>query len=173
MPGMSGNVYLVGFMGCGKSAVGPGVAEALGAKFEDTDCIVEASEGRTVARIFEDAGEARFRQVERRALDELSQRSGQVVATGGGLFLNRDARRRMRLTGAVVWLDADLAIIRRRVGSANERPVWNCHDPIQLRALYERRRAVYALADLRVDASMGSPSDVAARIVGRLESVFN
>ena len=167
-----GNVYLVGFMGCGKTTVGARVAEALAWKFEDTDRTIEASERRTVARLFEDGGEPRFRKVERRVLDELSRRSGRVVATGGGLFLDRGARRRMIATGATVWLDAGLEIIRSRVGAGNERPVWNRHDAIELRALYERRRAVYALADLRVDATDGGPGDVSARIVERLESVF-
>ncbi len=166
-------VYLVGFMGCGKTEVGPRVARALGREFEDTDCNVEAAEGRTVQRIFEDSGEPRFRMLERRVLDGLSRRSGLVVATGGGLFLDRIARGQMKRTGATVWLDTDLATVRRRVGSQSERPVWNRHDATHLRALFERRRASYALSDLRVDASAGAPDELADRITELLRVHFS
>jgi shikimate kinase len=95
-------IYLVGFMGCGKSEVGPRVAAELGWEFEDTDRMVEAIEGKTVEAIFADSGEPRFREKERKALDLVSRRAELVVATGGGLFLDRSARHTMKGGGATV-----------------------------------------------------------------------
>jgi len=166
------NVYLVGFMGSGKSEVGRRVARELGWSFEDTDARVEAVEGRAVDRIFAESGERRFRHVERRVLEELSARQRVVVATGGGLFLHAAVRRRMRRTGVVVWLDASLESIRGRLGSGDGRPLWNLEEPIAMRALFERRRAAYALADFRVDASASDPSEVVSRALDRIRAVL-
>jgi shikimate kinase len=162
------NVYLVGFMGSGKSEIGRSLAEKLGWAFEDTDEIVETLEGRTIERIFAESGEARFREVERRVLGEVSGRTGRVVATGGGLFLNPQRRALMRGTGAIVWLDASLESIRERLGSGDGRPLWSHEEPLAMRALYEKRRAAYALADCRVDASAAGLTEIASRILARV-----
>jgi shikimate kinase len=167
------NVYLVGFMGCGKSEVGRRLAEKMGWAFEDTDEIVETREGRSIARVFAESGEARFREVERRILDELSVRTGVVVATGGGLFLEAPRRALMRRTGVIVWLDASLETIRARLGSGDGRPLWSREEPIAMRALYEKRRAAYALADCRVDASAADPTEVASRILERVRPLLH
>jgi shikimate kinase len=166
------NLYLVGFMGCGKSEVGRRLAEKLGWGFEDTDVVVEAVEGRAIERIFAESGEARFREVERNVLEELSEREHLVVATGGGLFLNASNRSRIRRTGASVWLDASPESIRERLGAGDGRPLWSREDPIAMRALLERRRAAYALADVRVDASTSDPSAVASLALERIEAVL-
>jgi len=166
------NVYLVGFMGSGKSEVGRRLAEKIGWAFEDTDEIVETLEGRTVERIFAESGEGRFREVEQRILGEVSARTGRVVATGGGLFLHAQRRALMRRTGVVVWLDASLESIRERLGPEDGRPLWRHEEPIAMRALYEKRRAAYALADFRVDTSAADPEEIASRILARVRPVW-
>lgn len=166
-------LFLVGFMGSGKSEVGRRVAADLGWAFEDTDRAVERERGQSVERIFREAGEERFREAERTVLHELCGRVGVVVATGGGMFLDRSARRLMKRSGATVWLDADLGTVRRRVGPGTGRPLWNANDAIALRALYERRRGVYALCDFRADASAGRPDEVAARVLRAIHPVYH
>jgi shikimate kinase len=91
-----------------------------------------------------------------------------VVATGGGLFLGFAQRRWMRETGRVVWLDLSLGVARERVGCGGTRPLWLPQDPLAFRAMFERRRAAYALATLRVSADPGGPEEVAQRVLEAL-----
>jgi shikimate kinase len=159
-----GLVFLVGFMGSGKSSVGRALASLLGARFDDTDARVEAAAGKSIEAIFRDEGEGRFREMEWDALRALDGGSNAVIATGGGLFLGTVQRAFIRRAGTSVWLDVPLEVARSRAGTGASRPLWRTQDPIAFRAFFERRRAAYALADLRVDASRGSAEDVASRV---------
>ena len=155
-------VFLIGFMGSGKSTVGRELASALSWDFTDTDDRVEQHEGRSIERIFHDSGEAAFRRAEWEALQTLDGRPRCVVATGGGLFLAARRRRWLRERGATVWLDVPLEACRRRVAGGPARPLWDPDaDPLAFRALFERRRAAYALAGLRVSGS--GPAEEAVR----------
>ena len=161
-------IFLVGFMGAGKTSVGRRVAARLGAGFADTDELVVEREGRPIERIFEESGEGYFRQAEWQALQGLGLCSGQVVATGGGLFLGLAARRWLRGQGVTVWLDVPFAECLRRLAAGPARPVFHrVREPAEQRALYERRRATYALAEVRVPG-LGPEDEVAARLLGRL-----
>jgi len=166
-------VFLTGFMASGKSTVGELLAHSLGRRFLDTDTLVEEHEGRSIERIFEESGEDRFRELEGEILRSLEQRRGVVVATGGGLFLSYEQRRWMIARGRTVWLDLPLETVRRRLAEAGAgdraRPLWSADDPPALRAFFERRRAVYALAEIRVEAVSGSAAEVARRIRERLD----
>ena len=157
-------VFLVGFMGSGKSSVGRALATLLRARFEDTDAMVEAAAGKPIEAIFRDEGEGRFREMEWDALRSLDGASNAVIATGGGLFLGTAQRACVRRAGTSVWLAVPLEIARSRAGDCASRPLWRTQDPIAFRAFFERRRAAYALADLRVDASRGSAEEVASRV---------
>ncbi len=165
------SVFLVGFMGSGKSAVGKILGLELGCGFEDTDARVEEIEGRPIEQIFRESGEGHFRETEWRVLRSLVSHERRVVATGGGLFLGVVQRRFMKASGFVVWLDAPLEVIRERIGRGEGRPLWSSDDRVQLRAFFEKRRASYALAHVRVDARSGAPAEVAARVLARLESL--
>ena len=165
---MTGPVFLVGFMGAGKTSVGRRVAARLGAEFADTDELVIEQEGRPIERIFEESGEGYFRQAEWQALQRLGGRSGLVVATGGGLFLGLAARRWLRGQGSTVWIDVPFAECLRRLAAGPPRPLCRRgQEPAGQRALYERRRATYALAAVRVPG-LGGEDEVAARVLGRL-----
>ena len=156
--------FLVGFMGSGKSAVGRVLAELAGLPFVDTDEAVERREGMTIEEIFRRRGEGAFREAEWNVLQALEGTDPAVVATGGGLFLGVENRRLVRRLGRSVWLDVPLEVAALRVRPARGRPLWS-QDPLTLRALFERRRAAYALADERVDAARGSPREIASVIL--------
>lgn len=167
-------VFLVGFMGAGKSRVGQELAQLAGRLFVDLDAHVERAAGETVEAIFAHSGEAAFRAAELRELEALDTSVGPVVACGGGLFAARAARLRIARCGSSVWLDVPLDVARGRVAESPadgvSRPLWHATDPVALRALYERRRAVYALADLRVAVGRRDAAEVAREVLERLEA---
>lgn len=158
-------IYLVGFMGSGKTEVGTRVAARLGRTFADTDRWVEEHAGRPVERIFAEWGEGRFREWEADALAALRTRRGAVIATGGGLFTCRAHRAAIRASGVSVWLDVSLERVRRRIGDAAGRPLWRSDDSLALRAFFERRRATYALADHWVAAESDDVEEVVDRVL--------
>ena len=169
------SVYLTGFMGSGKSTVGPLVADLLGYKFVDLDWLVEAREGRTVADLFAE-GEPAFRAAEARALAESTRRGGLVVATGGGTLLDAANLRRARAAGAVVWLRASPAVTLDRLADTSGRPLLTdaTGAPLRGEALAARvrellavRAPVYARAGLAVDAD-GAPAAVARDVAETL-----
>jgi shikimate kinase len=157
-------IFLVGFMGAGKSAVGRELSELSGMRFVDTDDTVKRAEGVLIDEIFRRRGEGAFRDAEWKALRALEGGGPAVVATGGGLFLGVENRRLVRRLGRSVWLDVPLEVAAARVGAFSGRPLWS-QDRFVLRALFERRRASYALADERVDAARGSPREIASAIL--------
>ena len=164
-------MFLVGFMGAGKSTVGAVLARELGLEFADTDALVCAADGRSIDRIFAESGEPRFREIEREVLARVDTDHGQVVACGGGLFSCAETRRWLASRGLSVWLDVPLDLVRSRLARESApRPIWPADDPVGQRALCERRRATYWLAGMRVDAR-GSPEAVALRIRDRLRQV--
>jgi shikimate kinase len=162
-------IFLVGFMGCGKSAVGQALASRSGRPFVDTDGLVVTRDGRSIERIFAESGEGHFRRVEWESLLE-ADLADAIVATGGGLFIGLHQRRFILGRGTTVWLDASLESCAGRIVRQGGRPLWGGTE-LELRALFERRRAVYALARLRVPAD-GSVQDTVQRVVSRLGPVF-
>ncbi len=146
-------LFLVGFMGSGKSTVGRLVAGELGLEFRDSDEVIAGSYGKTVEQIFREDGEAAFRDLECDVAEQLCSGGPLVAATGGGAFLSFRSRSRMIASGITVWLDVPLATIRTRMAGDSPRPLWNPDDPIAMRLLYEKRRPSYALAGHRVGAT--------------------
>lgn len=166
-------IYLVGFMAAGKTAVGRALATILEWEFADTDAMVEGACRRDVDAIFRDSGEGAFREAEWGALQSLAGRRRLVVATGGGLFLSVAHRAFVREHGLSCWLDASLRVVASRASGGASRPLWPRGDELDRRAFFERRRASYALADLRVDASVGDVDDVARMIETRRIPFFH
>jgi len=154
-------LFLIGFMGAGKSTVGRVLASRWGWSFADTDALVEEAEGRSIEAIFAESGEGRFREAEWAALRSLQGRTQLVAATGGGLFLGKTQRAFVRAQGVSCWLDAPLGVVTQRVRELDTRPLWPSGDALTRRAFFERRRAAYALADIRVDAAAGDVDAVA------------
>jgi shikimate kinase len=154
-------LYLVGFMGAGKTTVARALSRRIGWRFEDIDHRIEARERRTVSAIFARDGEPYFRNAERAVLQELLPERHVVIAAGGGTFVDPDNRATMLNDGAVAWLDIPLARVMERVPTDGRRPL--ASDREQMEQLYERRRLAYSLAHTRIDA--GRPTD---EIVERL-----
>ena len=155
-------LYLVGFMGAGKSTVARALAHRLGWRPEDIDHRIEAREHRSVAVIFAKDGEAYFRNAERQTLHELLPERNVIVATGGGTFVDPENRALMLSDGAVAWLDIPLTTVIERVPADGRRPL--ASDRIQMEDLYQRRRLAYAAAHIQIDASR-STEEVVERIL--------
>jgi shikimate kinase len=160
-------IFLVGFMGAGKTTVGQLLAQRLGWSFVDLDDRVRAREGREIAEIFRDSGETYFRQVESECLRELIAQAerGLVVALGGGAFVQAGNAAMLRETGVpVIFLDAAVHELRRRcAGTGDERPLFR--DENQFRQLYEARRGGYMAADFRLDTGGKMPEQVVDELV--------
>lgn len=160
-------IALVGMMGCGKSAVGRLVAHRLGAPFVDADEAIERAAGRTIAEIFERDGEAFFREREREVVARLLTGPPGVLATGGGTWTSPANRAAIEGAGVAVWLDADPAILWRRVSrQRGVRPLLDAPDPLgRLRALHAERAATYALAPIRVTSGDRGAGAVADEVI--------
>ena len=160
-------IYLVGFMGCGKSTVGVALADELGWRFFDLDQEIEKAAGESVTGIFEKRGEVAFRACETEALKKrvLNVRTGcpQVIALGGGAFTVQENFELATNHGVTVWLDTPLEVIERRISAETHRPL--AHDPGRLRALYEDRRPAYGRADYRIETFDHDAGFIVSRIL--------
>jgi shikimate kinase len=147
-------IALVGLMGAGKTSVGRRLAHALGLPFRDADEEVERAAGRSVAEIFDELGEAAFRDGERRVIARLLEEPPHVLATGGGAFMNAETRKLIAGKAISVWLWADVEVLARRVSRKHDRPLLHGRDPVEvLSALAKDRYPVYAEADLAVESA--------------------
>jgi shikimate kinase len=148
------SIVLVGMMGVGKSSVGRRLAARLSIPFVDADSEIENAAKMTIPEIFARHGEAYFRSGEARVLARLLDSGPQVLATGGGAFMNEDTRALIKLKGVSIWLHADLDVLLRRTSKRrSDRPLLQTEDPTAtLRALLAEREPTYALADLTVQS---------------------
>lgn len=155
-------LFLVGFMGAGKSTVGRSLARHLGWRFADLDEDIASREQMSIPAIFEKRGEAEFRRVERAALqrriNDVSRGVPWVIAVGGGCFAQAENLDLMQNHGVTIWLDAPLEMLRSRVGGCASRPL--ARDPVLFELLFNERRPVYEKADFRVVINSGG-SDAA------------
>ncbi|HLK10666.1 MAG TPA: shikimate kinase [Candidatus Binatia bacterium] len=160
-------IVLTGFMATGKSEVGRRLARALGRPFVDTDGLVEAAAGRSVAEVFARDGEAAFRAREREAVERACAVPDAVVATGGGTLLDPENRRRLTAGGLIICLTAAPEVVLERAGDPASRPLLANTNGARLervRALMAERAPVYALAAHAVDTTGLSVDEVVARV---------
>jgi shikimate kinase len=146
-------IVLVGMMGAGKSSIGRRLAQRLDIPFVDADSEIEIAAGMSIEDIFATRGEPEFRAGEARVIARVLEGGTQVIATGGGAFMNADTRAAIKTKGISVWLTADFDVLMRRIKRRNDRPLLQIDDPeAKLRELIDLRYPTYALADLTVQS---------------------
>jgi shikimate kinase len=160
-------VYLVGFMGAGKTSVGRALAKRLDWRFADIDELIEQRERSSVSDIFAKHGEPYFRGIERAVLAEQVPLRHAVVATGGGTFVDPQNRAVIKADGAAVWLDAPLERVIARIPQDGRRPL--ASDRANLERLFQSRHAAYEQAHLRLDAGRVPVESLVDQLVDWLE----
>lgn len=161
------NVYLIGFMGTGKSTVGRMLAADLGMKFVDTDKIVEDKTGKSILDIFEEASEEEFRKLETEVLREITDESGMVVSTGGGIVVTRGNLELMKQSGSVFTLIADAGTIHDRLSADDTcRPLLEVDNPLdEIKRLLFERAAFYINAHHIIETSDITAREAADQII--------
>ncbi len=171
-------ITLIGYRGCGKSSVGPILADRIGCSFADSDQLVEVRAGKTISDIFADDGEAAFRQLETDVLEDLLDTPPGVIATGGGAVLAEINRERMHEAGPVIWLQASAETLAARI-SADQSSGKNSRPSLTGRSIadevadvLEARSSAYQLAaTLVIDVETGTPDEIAERIFDAVTSM--
>ena len=163
------SVVLVGMMGAGKSSIGRRLALRLGIPFVDADVEIEKAAGMSIPDIFASHGEPDFRAGEARVIARLLEGGPQVLATGGGAFMNADTRAAVGAKGISVWLKAEFDVLMRRIKRRHDRPLLKTDDPAAtLRELIDVRYPVYGLADLIVQSREVPHDKIVDEIAGAL-----
>lgn len=163
-------IVLIGMMGSGKSSLGVRLAEALELRFADADAEIEKAAQMSIADIFDHHGEAAFRDGERRVIKRLLAETPQIIALGGGAFMDDDTRALIRDTALSIWLDVPLEELVARVErKPNKRPLLVGVDvPRKLAELMAARAPVYAEADLRVNVGGGAHEAAVEKLIDAL-----
>ncbi|MBU1726537.1 MAG: shikimate kinase [Candidatus Omnitrophica bacterium] len=160
------NIYLVGFMGTGKSAVGQELAKKKKWKFVDLDQLIEFKEKMLIADIFVNKGEPYFRRSEKKTLKEVAREKKFVVACGGGIVMDEENIKLMKESGSIVCLCASPESILKRTSGYSHRPLLNVKDPKkQIEFLLKMRAPFYAKADKTIDTSKLCVKEVVSRIL--------
>jgi shikimate kinase len=160
-------IFLVGFMGSGKTTIGRALADQLGWVFHDLDEEIERREGASIVHIFDTQGEVEFRRAEtaalRKSVSSIECGHPHVISLGGGAFLSEDNFQMVSNNGVSVWLDCQLATVERRIAGYVHRPL--ARDPELLRELFDARRPGYGRADYRIEVEDDDAQATVARIL--------
>ncbi len=160
------NLYLVGFMGTGKTTIGRAVAQRLNFQLLDSDHEIERQQGRTIPEIFATAGEPAFREMERQFVDHGHPSSRCVVACGGGLVVQPGMLIALQERGVVICLHASLETILKRTAANRNRPLLNVEDPMErLRTLYAQREPIYKRAGAVILTDQRPANDIVAHVL--------
>lgn len=161
-------IFLIGFMGVGKTTLGRRLAGRLNLPFFDLDALIEERSGRKIPEIFASFGEGAFRALETELLKDILRREPGVIATGGGTFSRPENRELIHSAGVSVWLDAPSELVLERGAQGEHRPLWG--GPEKARALLEQRLPDYRQADLRFDLRNWEIGEAAERLADLLET---
>lgn len=165
------NVFLIGFMGAGKTTVGRVLADRIGYLYLDADEVIEKNAGKSISAIFSEHGEEYFRDLESESLKSISAAERQVVATGGGVVMRDENWETMKNAGITVYLKAPVEVIWERIRHSTTRPLLQVGNPLETaRALLDRRSPLYEKADLIVDTEKLTVEEVAWELIRSLKS---
>jgi shikimate kinase len=169
------SVVLIGMMGVGKSSIGRRLATRLAIRFVDADSEIEKAAGMSISDIFARHGEPDFRSGEARVIARLLEGGPQVLATGGGAFMNEGTRAAIKAKGVSIWLSAEFEVLSKRISKRkNERPMLQTDNPEEtLRHLLKVREPTYALADLTVQSREGPHDVIVTEIVSMLAAYLH
>lgn len=163
-------VLLIGLPGAGKSTVGSLLADRLNAPFTDVDREIEKAEGRSIAQIFRDQGEQRFRVLEKWLISDLLTRGQGIIAAGGGAYVNADTRALAAIHGCAVWLRGAPEKLWTRLQGGSDRPLLNGENAkADFMTMAETRTPLYQLSQITVDCDDAAPEQVVERIVAALQ----
>lgn len=166
------NIILIGFMGSGKTSIGLKLSYKLQTPVEDTDKLIEQREGKTISAIFEEEGEAYFRNLETALLEEIKERTyARIISVGGGTPVRPENRELLRQCGTVVYLRIRPETVYERLKNDTTRPLLQCEDPLtRIRTLLESRKDAYEeCADIIIDVDEYSTEQILEKLVGKLE----
>ena len=167
------NIYLVGFMGSGKTSVGKEIAKIKRLNFYDTDSLIELRERRTISDIFSENGEKYFRELEKNILKEISSKKNAVIACGGGIVMDEENIKIMKKTGVLIYLSASREKILKRISGSAHRPLLNVPEPEkEISSLMKQREKFYAKADIIINTSELSVKEVAEKILKELNEII-
>ncbi len=165
------SIVLVGMPGSGKSSIGRRLGRRLGLDFADADTEIERAANMTIPELFQTKGEAEFRKGEQKVIARLLENGPQVIATGGGAFMNADTRARIKEKGLSIWLKADVETLLKRIKRKSNRPLLQNADPEgTLRNLLAAREATYAEAELTITSCEVQHEEVVEAIVNLLDT---
>ncbi|MFH1772411.1 MAG: shikimate kinase [Candidatus Omnitrophota bacterium] len=164
------NIYIVGFMGTGKTTIANLLSVKLGRELIEMDDVIEKRESKKISDIFSQAGEPYFRKKEKELLCEISKRKGLIVSCGGGLICDEANLKTLKDSGIIINLNADIFTIYERTKDSSRRPILNVKDPLdEIRDLYEKRKPSYKKADFSIDTGSKMPEEIACEIISLLE----
>lgn len=168
---MGQNIVLIGFMGSGKSAVSRELSHFLKRELLSTDALIEKNEGSSIPEIFEKAGEAYFRKVEKEAVFLASQQENVIIDCGGGVILDADNFSNLKKTGITIYLCTSPDEIYTRVKNSTHRPLLNVDDPkAKIKEILDARRSLYEQADLIIDTDGKSIQEVCNSIITNINN---
>ncbi len=159
-------IALVGMMGAGKSSIGRRLAARMGVAFYDADNEIETAAGRPISEIFQDYGEAAFRDCERKVISRLLDDPPHVLATGGGAFMSAETRAKIKEQGTSVWMRAPVPVLFSRVQRKGNRPLLKTPNPLEtLERLLQEREPTYSEADIIFDSVDGPHGAAVERLL--------
>jgi shikimate kinase len=165
------SIYLVGFMGTGKTTVGKLLARALKRGFIEMDALIEKQEKKKIVKIFADKGEPYFRKLEKELLKKLAEMPGQVISCGGGLICDKENLEIMKKTGKIFNLSASSTTIYERTKKYRHRPLLNVADPVKkIEELLNKRLPYYNQAHYTINTDDLSTKEVAEKILELIKS---
>ena len=158
-------------MGSGKSTIGKSLAERLNMEFIDTDSVIEKKLSKSVAEIFRTEGEEFFRKLEMEESIKFAEKERVVIALGGGAFINREIREKLKKTCFSVWLQLDTNKIFERTKNNQKRPLLNINkSKEEFDKLYESRKKIYSLADFKINCNDKDKNEIVKEIKNIYES---